>query len=463
MEECEKDIGHPGDEREKYWKIMEMTFVSEAAAYVFYNSYARYHGFSIRKNRYKNSKAGSQEICKRQFVCSREGKRRSKYLPLEGRKYRPRAESRCGCKAELTVKLNKSRGVWIVQKFDDNHNHLLARADEVPFLWSHRRIKDFQRAEILAMAASGIRKHMIMTSFISKYGQYSHVGFTRKDLYNMCSREKRKLLSSGDAATAIGIMHSRKEKDSDFFFEHQVDDKGRLTCLFWCDSQSRQDNQDYGDVLVFDSTYKMNRYGMPFVPFVGLNNHRKTTVFGCAIISDETEKTYTWLLKTFMRAMCQKMPKSVITDADAAMIRAIRSVFPDVWHRICTWHIEKNMSMHLSQKSLPEFRSLLYYATSTATFEERWHAYVSKWQSEKTKGWLKRMYKKKKLWAAAYLTDGFWLGMKSNQRSESLNSCLHLHLDYGMTLVCYLALQLKTCCCDLALQWRGPAHCIPPA
>jgi zinc finger SWIM domain-containing protein 3 len=45
------------------------------------------------------------------------------------------------------------------------------------------------------------------------------------------------------------------------------------------------------------------------------------------------------------------------------------------------------------------------------------------------------MYQKKRLWVAAYLSEGFWLGMKSNQRSESLNSCLHLHLDYGMTLV----------------------------
>ena len=31
--ECDRDIGHPGEEREKYWKIMDMTFVSEAAAY----------------------------------------------------------------------------------------------------------------------------------------------------------------------------------------------------------------------------------------------------------------------------------------------------------------------------------------------------------------------------------------------------------------------------------------------
>ncbi|XP_044961482.1 uncharacterized protein LOC123412593 [Hordeum vulgare subsp. vulgare] len=45
------------------------------------------------------------------------------------------------------------------------------------------------------------------------------------------------------------------------------------------------------------------------------------------------------------------------------------------------------------------------------------------------------MYRKKTLWTASYLSDGFFLGMRSNQRSESLNSSLHLHLDYGMTIV----------------------------
>nr|XP_051190431.1 uncharacterized protein LOC127303766 [Lolium perenne] len=182
-------------------------------------------------------------------------------------------------------------------------------------------------------------------------------------------------------------------------------------------------------------TYKMNRYRMPFIPFVGLNNHRRTMVFGCAIVSDETEETYVWLLQTFLKAMCQKKPLSVITDADSAMIRAIRTVFPDVWHRICSWHVEKNMKIHLSHKSLGEFRSMLYYSTSIAEFEQRWQAFLKRWKTENTEIWLKRMYRKRHLWAAAFLTEGFWLGMKSNQRSESLNSCLHLHLDGEMTLV----------------------------
>src|ERR1041384_7759200 len=61
--------------------------------------------------------------------------------------------------------------------------------------------------------------------------------------------------------------------------------------------------------------------------------------------------------------------------------------------------------------------------------------FVRKWQTKSTKTWLRRMYRNRRLWAASYLASGHWLGMKSNQRSESLNSCLHLHLDGEMTLV----------------------------
>ena len=326
----------------------------------------------------------------------------------------------------------------------DDHNHILARFDEVPFLWSHRKIKDFQKAEIIALGAAGIRKHMIMQNFISRYGGFDMVGFTRRDIYNMCCMEKKRLLHNGDAATAVGIMVGRKERDPEFFFEYRTDEEGRLTSMFWCDSQSRLDYQDFGDVVVFDSTYKMNRYAMPFIPFVGINSHRKTTVFGCAVVSDEKVETYVWLLETFLRAMCQKKPRSIITDGDAAMMKAIRQVLPGVRHRLCSWHIEKNMQKHLHYKSLKEFRSLIYYSTSHAVWEQRWNAYVRTWQTSKTKKWLSRMYKMKHYWAASYLSDGFFLGMKSNQRSESLNSSLHLHLNFGMTMV-DLVLHFENC------------------
>ncbi|XP_021311955.1 protein FAR1-RELATED SEQUENCE 5 [Sorghum bicolor] len=306
--------------------------------------------------------------------------------------------------------------------------------DEVPFLWSHRKIKDFHRNEIMSMEAAGIRKHVIRDVLQCRYGGYDKVGIVTKDIYNYCSKNKRSRIAEGDARTVLGLLLKRRNTDPDFYFDYKVDDDSRLMSLFWCDTQSRMDYQSFGDVVVFDSTYRMNRYKMPFVPFVGLNHHRNTTVFGCGIICDERADSYIWVLQAFLKAMCQKKPQSVITDGDYSMIKAIRQVLPGVSHRICSWHVEKNILKHLHSNCLDGFRTLLYYASSE-TFEARWNAFLSEYETATNREWLAMMYKNRKLWAAAFQRDKFFLGMRSNQRSESLNSSLHRHLDIYMSLL----------------------------
>ena len=80
------------------------------------------------------------------------------------------------------------------------------------------------------------------------------------------------------------------------------------------------------------------------------------------------------------------------------------------------------------------FRTLLYYASSE-TFEARWNAFLSEYETVTNRDWLVMMYRNRKLWAAAFQCDKFFLGMKSNQGSESLNSSLHRHLDIYMSLL----------------------------
>ena len=45
------------------------------------------------------------------------------------------------------------------------------------------------------MGAIGIRKHIIRDKFIGKYGSFAKAGFGIKDLYNLCYKEKMKLLA----------------------------------------------------------------------------------------------------------------------------------------------------------------------------------------------------------------------------------------------------------------------------
>ncbi|XP_044950909.1 protein FAR1-RELATED SEQUENCE 5-like [Hordeum vulgare subsp. vulgare] len=151
-------------------KVMEITFKSQGDAYMFYNNHAKERGFGIRKEKVKRGKGPAGIIRFRRFVCFRGGRRRRKFITMDGRIRRLRREARCDCGAHLMVKLDKARGVWFVAAFFDEHNHDLARP----------------------------------------------------------MREKRKLLAKGDADTAIGIMRSRKEKDPDLFFEYMLDKEGRL-------------------------------------------------------------------------------------------------------------------------------------------------------------------------------------------------------------------------------------------
>ncbi|KAK3205365.1 hypothetical protein Dsin_019411 [Dipteronia sinensis] len=52
----------------------------------------------------------------------------------------------------------------------------------------------------------------------------------------------------------------------------------------------------YGDAVVFNTTYKVNSYDMPFDIFIGVNNHGKTILFECALLRNETS-AFQWLMK----------------------------------------------------------------------------------------------------------------------------------------------------------------------
>lgn len=83
----------------------------------------------------------------------------------------------------------------------------------------------------------------------------------------------------------------------------------------------------FSDVLAFDTTYKKDKYDCPVVILSVVNHHNNTIVFGDAIMTNETEETYVWLLEQFLMEMKGKSPSLVITEGDVAMRNAIRRVF----------------------------------------------------------------------------------------------------------------------------------------
>jgi transposase-like protein len=123
----------------------------------------------------------------------------------------------------------------------------------------------------------------------------------------------------------------------------------------------------------------------------------------------------------------------VITNGDLAMQSAIISIFPRSNHSLCTWHIERNIIQHFHNSKVgEEFRKLLYDCCTEV--ERKWEDFIERNKVSDRNSWVHEMYKMRRLWCAAYQVGKRFLGLKSNQCSESLNSKLHTHLDSRMTL-----------------------------
>ncbi|XP_058211527.1 protein FAR1-RELATED SEQUENCE 5-like [Rhododendron vialii] len=280
----------------------------------------------------------------------------------------------------------------------------------------------------------GMKPAQIMDYMTCQSGGFHNVGFTVKDLRNKLHSIRKEEIKNGDAEGALGYLSAQVSNDPLFFFKYTVDEDDRLETLFWTDGRSKMDYAAFGDVLVFDTTYRTNAYKKPFVILAGVSNNFTTTIFGCALLSKETEDTYNWVLSTFLEAMDGKRPISMVTDGDLAMRNAIRNIFPDVRHRLCSWHLERNAAKNVH---IPEFVSdftiLMQMECDVEEFETLWADMVSHYGLE-TNAWVVEMYNNRERWAEAYLLGHFFAGMRSTQRCEGMNRYLNRFLTVRLRL-----------------------------
>ncbi|KAM3364597.1 hypothetical protein ACQJBY_014757 [Aegilops geniculata] len=254
------------------------------------------------------------------------------------------------------------------------------------------------------------------------------------------------LIGSDDTAAVLGELRRRKnEDDPDHFYQYEVDAAGRLKRLFWADADVRISGCGRcDDVVVIDTALGTNRYGAAFVPFLGMNHHRRSVLLGCAVLADQSPDSYVWLLRAFAMSMGQERPKSVITDGGDALVHAVETVLPLSNHRICSCHLEEGVREHLGGWSAQDgFRSLMSEdGCSPAEFEGRWRSLVASHRTASNQEWLCRMYVKRELWAAAFVRDKFFLGLASDEDEGAECLCqssgLRMRFSEDMTLLALL-------------------------
>ncbi|XP_015939633.1 protein FAR1-RELATED SEQUENCE 5-like [Arachis duranensis] len=233
---------------------------------------------------------------------------------------------------------------------------------------------------------------------------------------------RRSKIADGDSNAAIVYLEGKAAADPMAMARYNLTEDGMLANMFWVDGISRVDYQYFGDVVAFDSTYKKNKYNRPLVIFSGSNNHKQTTIFGFGLVLNETITLYTWMLENLLEVMCNKPPSIVVTDGDDAMITAVKKVFPEATHRLCAWHLQKNVTSNGSEQMFREiFSKWLYVDMEVDKFEFQWDQAANEYDLHK-KCWATQMYEKRYMWASAYLRDKFCVGYRTTSRCEGINS-----------------------------------------
>ncbi|XP_020243078.1 protein FAR1-RELATED SEQUENCE 5-like [Asparagus officinalis] len=336
---------------------------------------------------------------------------------------------------------NKNNSIWSVYKFVEEHYHTITSPSRTHFLRGNREVTSAKKILIKQFGEVNIPTNMQMTFFEptnkqmtffeNSSGCFHRIGCIETGVRNY-ERDLREERCGHDAPMMLDHFKSEQKKNPSFYYVYDVDEEKRLTHCFWVDGIARMNYQYFGDVVSFDATHNINQYGLVFVPFVGINHHWQSVFLGCGLIPNEEAKSFVWLFNKWIEAMGHP-PSGMITDQCLGICKAIETVFPEIRHRFCIWHILDKIPEKLGKwayrtEFMNPFKESIWDSKTASSFEENWVSILKK-NGLQTHDWLKDIYEIREKWAPVYHKQHFWAGMSSSQRSEGMNVLLKMHVS----------------------------------
>lgn len=151
--------------------------------------------------------------------------------------------------------------MWIENTFNPDHNHESASLSEIQFLRSKQQVPVTGKSQrVPAMERVGIRKFSILENVMQRSGGRERLWFQKKSLHSKSGVGGRAAGIETDCEGPLGYLTCLAIRDDDFFCRFNVGDENRFDTVFWSDGLSRRDYAIFGDVLVFDMTYRSNAY-----------------------------------------------------------------------------------------------------------------------------------------------------------------------------------------------------------
>lgn len=412
-------------------------FDSDEHAYRFYNKYARLVGFNVRKDWINRSKVHGQ-VVSRKFTCSKEGYRRQDKRDSNVKKHR--RETRTGCLAHMII-TRQPDGKYQVTHFEAQHNHDNINPSNANVLLNLRNeFSVAQSVEVDSKSNLGPKSRSALKMMNKKLGARDSLDQLSMNYDNYLCSVRERDMSKGEAGRLLGYFQRQHFENPTFFYAIQLDVDDKVSNLFWADDNMVVDYDHFGDVICLDTTCRTNRALRPFVQFLGVNHHKQVLIFAAAFLYDDTIESFNWLFRTFVNAMSGKKPKAIITEQDAVIIEAVKSVIPETNRCTCVWQMYENTLKHLSHfvKDADSFandlKSCIYDPKDEEGFTHAWEAMLEKYNLQQNE-WLRWMYREREKWAVVFGQNTFFVDIRGFHLGEILSHNLRSYLNSDLDIV----------------------------
>ncbi|XP_074293414.1 protein FAR1-RELATED SEQUENCE 5-like [Silene latifolia] len=373
----------------------------------FYKAYAANSGFKMRKSTQRNIDG---VVMTKYCVCSKAGESKPRG------KVKKRQRTRILCNAKIFFRRNE-KGQYVIVDFHEGHTHLLSTPNTVVHLNESRELTLIHKSMIVENSKVNKGPVQSFRMFKEYVKGYQNVGASLEDFKNFW-RDVKKFIKGYDAQMMIENFMHKKAMCSSYYFDFDVDDRGRLSRVCWFDPIAIKNYSHFGDITSFDTTFNMNTYKMIFAPFTGVDHHKKCVSFGAGLIRKETDEDFVWLFQNFLSAMSNKYPVCIITDQDRGIRSGVKTVFGDkTQHRYCMWHIMKKLpdkigtTLYRETNFMKELCSCVWAEDiEPSEFEERWCSVISSYGLTGNE-WLDTMFDKRAYWIPKIFRDLFMGGL----------------------------------------------------
>ncbi|XP_074289268.1 protein FAR-RED IMPAIRED RESPONSE 1-like [Silene latifolia] len=280
---------------------------------------------------YTTKKWRGGEIKSKLVVCKREGFAHE--TPSKGRddglvgekSQRIFRVTRVGCKAR--IRLYMKNGLLLIDRFHEGHNHELISLKDREFQKLSRNITDYHKM-IIVLNSREQQRHT--ESAKKQVNGFENIGASLNDFKNF-HRDVKCFIDEWDGQLFVDHFKEMTETRIGFYFDYDLDDDSSPRRAIWADGTARDNYKIFGDAVSFDPTYSTNKYSMVFIPFTGVDHHKRSVTFCGALIAREDYESFNWVFRRFLKAMRGKEPEYIITIRDPEKIIEDHGVGVNDW------------------------------------------------------------------------------------------------------------------------------------